>query len=54
MMILLANILFSALAGDTRPTELGRVEFGRDLERAFELARAGSKPVFLLFQEIPG
>lgn len=42
-----------ALPDDT-PVELGRVRFETDFERALARAKAESKPVFLLFQEIPG
>ena len=41
-------------AQDGSPAELGRVQFGRDVDRALVQARAEKKPVFLLFQEIPG
>jgi hypothetical protein len=34
------------------PKELGAVAFGRDLDAV--LRRKPAKPVFLLFQEIPG
>jgi len=36
------------------PTELGQVAFSRDFEASLVRARRESKPVFLLFQEIPG
>ncbi len=36
------------------PVELGRVAWGRDLDAALAEARATGKPVFALFQEIPG
>lgn len=36
------------------PPELGRVRFGRDVDAALAEAKRLSKPVFLLFQEIPG
>src|SRR6185503_3528571 len=36
------------------PPELGRVHFERDFERASMTAREQKKPMFLLFQEIPG
>ena len=34
--------------------ELGRVEWGRSLERALTASRSTRRPVFLLFQEVPG
>ena len=36
------------------PIELGRVHWKRDLDAALAEARAAKKPVFALFQEIPG
>jgi hypothetical protein len=39
---------------DTRAPELGRVEFGRDLDAALALSKSSGKPVFALFDEIPG
>lgn len=36
------------------PTELGQVDFSRDFDASLARARRESKPVFLLFQEIPG
>ncbi len=52
----LAVGLLVAVAAPTQsaevPPELGRVGFARDLDAT--LAAAPDKPVFLLFQEIPG
>jgi len=36
------------------PKELGWVQWGRDYEAAEERARTSGKPIFLLFQEVPG
>ncbi|MFD2301598.1 hypothetical protein [Roseibacillus ishigakijimensis] len=36
------------------PSELGLVRWQRDHEAAFTLARSSQRPVFLLFQEVPG
>ncbi len=36
------------------PQELGRVHWGRDLDAALAASAETGKPVFLLFQEIPG
>ncbi|MBL8859881.1 MAG: thioredoxin family protein [Planctomycetes bacterium] len=44
----------SSARDDAQAAELGRVQFGRDVDRALTLAREQKKPVFLLFQEIPG
>lgn len=38
----------------SNPIEIGTVEWGRDLEAAFGQAASSGKPVFLLFQEVPG
>lgn len=37
-----------------QPVEAGRVHWGRDLEVALALSGQSGKPVFALFQEIPG
>jgi len=42
-----------ACAAD-HPIETGSVEWGRQLDPALEAARESEKPIFLLFQEIPG
>lgn len=44
------SLLFAAEA----PKELGTVRFERDLDAALAAAKASGKPVFLLFQEVPG
>ena len=36
------------------PTELGRVDWLRNYDEAAEASRASGKPIFLLFQEVPG
>jgi hypothetical protein len=41
-------------SGAEQPRELGNVRWMRDLEQARTEARARGKPIFLLFQEIPG
>ncbi len=40
--------------GQGNPTELGRVPWLRSLEEARTLSRKNSKPILILFQEIPG
>jgi len=40
-------------AGDT-PIETGAVDWGRDLDKALRLSGETGRPVFLLFQEVPG
>lgn len=37
-----------------QPVELGRVRWQRDLAAAREQATKDGKPIFLLFQEVPG
>ena len=41
-------------APDHRPVEAGRVEWGRDVDAALQASEESGKPVFLLFQEVPG
>jgi hypothetical protein len=36
------------------PVELGTVEWQRDYEKAAAESKKSGKPVFLLFQEVPG
>ena len=36
------------------PVELGKVSWGRNLEKAVAESKATQRPVFLLFQEVPG
>ena len=63
---LLAGALFTSLGcahGSTsqaadptpeRPVELGAVDWERDYERAVARSKKSGKPIFLLFQEVPG
>lgn len=36
------------------PRELGRIDWERDFPAAREAAKRSSKPILLLFQEVPG
>src|SRR5262245_32481090 len=36
------------------PKELGDIKFGRDLDAALAQSKASSRPVLILFDEIPG
>jgi hypothetical protein len=36
------------------PEEVGKVTWGRDYEAALASAKTTGKPIFLLFQEVPG
>ncbi len=38
----------------TNPVEVGKVAWGRDYDMALKEAKSSGKPVFLLFQEVPG
>ncbi len=42
------------LAANDNPVEIGAVSWGRDLDKALRLSGQTGKPVFLLFQEVPG
>jgi hypothetical protein len=41
-------------AAEKTPPELGRVPFLRDYPAAMELAKKEKKPLFVLFDEVPG
>ncbi len=49
-------VVLNALSchADSSPVEAGKVTWGRDLNEALALSRQSGKPVFALFQEIPG
>jgi len=55
IMILLT---ISATAWASQPTdnpvEVGHVNWGRDFDAALKMSADSGKPVFLLFQEVPG
>ncbi len=46
--------LSSCFAGTYQPIEAGKVDWGRDLEAALASSQQTGKPLFALFQEIPG
>lgn len=50
---LLAGSPQGAVAAET-PIEIGQVAWLRDLDEGLALAKTSGKPVFLLFQEVPG
>ncbi|MEM9282203.1 MAG: VPGUxxT family thioredoxin-like (seleno)protein, type 2 [Verrucomicrobiota bacterium] len=50
---ILAAITF-AFVKAREPVELGKVKWGRDLEAALSASQENGKPVFALFQEVPG
>jgi len=37
-----------------QPVELGKVDWGRDLDEAVAKSKKSNKPIALLFQEVPG
>lgn len=39
---------------DENAREVGVVQWNRDLKKVVELAESKNKPIFLLFQEVPG
>jgi len=53
-LILVAIPLSCVARSDTQPVEAGKVSWGRDLESALSSSKQTGKPVFALFQEIPG
>jgi len=42
------------IAANENPIEIGTVTWGRDLDKALKLSGQTGRPVFLLFQEVPG
>jgi hypothetical protein len=57
MQLFLHSIMFTLAltsCSAAQPIEAGKVVWGRDLEAALATSKASGKPVFALFQEIPG
>ncbi len=56
MILILAVVLMLpyGLAANENPIEIGAVNWGRDLDKALKLSGQTGRPVFLLFQEVPG
>ena len=50
----LSNCQLTAEEPDDRTVEMGKVDWKRDFESAKQLAAQSNKPMFVLFQEIPG
>jgi len=44
----------SCIFAEKNPEELGKVQWNRTLEEAQKMAIRDKKPIFILFQEIPG
>jgi hypothetical protein len=53
-LLLLVSVLSLTNAQPTQPVELGKVQWLRDLDQGLQQATQENKPVFLLFQEVPG
>lgn len=51
-------VCFLLLGGDVlaqnNPVELGKVRWYRDYDQAVEISKQSKRPIFLLFQEVPG
>jgi hypothetical protein len=56
IILILAVVLMLpyGLVADKNPIEIGTVNWGRDLDKALSLSGQTGRPVFLLFQEVPG
>lgn len=53
--LLIPLSMMSCTAAETsQPEEAGKVAWGRDFDAALSASKANKKPVFALFQEIPG
>ena len=52
--VLILIALPHCFAGNAQPIEAGKVNWGRNLEAALASSQQTGKPVFALFQEIPG
>lgn len=54
MYALLFLIASSFIVNDSNPIELGKVNWNRNYDSAIQLSKQENKPVFILFQEVPG
>jgi len=54
LMIFLFAVSTLAAQRSDNPIELGKVEWLRDYDEAIAQSKATGKPIFLLFQEVPG
>ena len=54
--MLLANLVVAqdVTYPDLQPVELGRIAWHRDFAEATGIAKQSGKPLFTLFQEVPG
>jgi hypothetical protein len=55
LMILTALLIMApGVEASENPVEVGLVNWGRDLDKAFIISTETGRPVFVLFQEVPG
>ncbi len=54
LMVFSLSALLSFRSGPKQPIELGDVQWSRDFDESLRLAAKQDKPVFILFQEVPG
>ncbi|MEP4079626.1 VPGUxxT family thioredoxin-like (seleno)protein, type 2 [Haloferula sp.] len=54
LMPMMAAFSFSCTAAPEQPVEVGKVDWQRDLDTALASSKDSGKPVFALFQEVPG
>ncbi|GLR18903.1 VPGUxxT family thioredoxin-like (seleno)protein, type 2 [Portibacter lacus] len=47
-------LAFTGISTDKNPEELGKVHWMRDYDQALQKSKETNKPVFILFQEVPG
>ena len=52
--ITLPFLALSITSGAENPIEAGKVKWGRDLDAALAASEETGKPLFVLFQEVPG
>ncbi len=54
MLLAVLLLLSSGVVANENPIEVGSVNWGRDLAQALKLSDETGRPVFVLFQEVPG
>lgn len=54
LLVFCGMLLIGTTTRANTPKELGQVEWGRDFDAVLATARTTHKPVFVLFQEVPG
>lgn len=52
--LLLVFLVMGCRGEEKQPIELGTVKWSRDLSATLASSKESGKPVFLLFQEVPG